>query len=188
MEFFNLSLIAFLLFILHDLNTIKFKKNILGHSHWLGVLILALACIGAIKISLIDESISLTRTMIASSFGLAFILLMVETMVFQSPKQRGIYQMCRHPELIWFVGIYLSIIFAVGSTLIMTLAEFAVLLMIGYSIFREKVIYPILLEDYQEYKKVPFIIPNKISLINAFTKDVKVNRRRKIVNIKFGNK
>lgn len=190
MLFFNLSFLAFIFFLIYDLNAVKFKKNLLNYSAGVGAILLGLACMGAIKYSLIDESISLTRTILASSSGLAFLWLMVETLVGKSPKEDGMYKMCRHPELIWFLGFYLSIFWAVGGDLIMTLGEFSIVLVGIFSYFREKKVYPILLGDYyQEYKsEVPYVIPNRESIMNAFTKNEKINKNRKIININFGGK
>ncbi len=109
--------------------------------------------------------------------GGIFFVLLVYTLFFSLPvkasynapgqKRRvctqGVYALCRHPGVLWFVGLYLCL-WAGGGLPLWEAAVFSatnILLVL----FEDVCVFPALLMGYESYKHfTPFLLPNRRSI------------------------
>lgn len=166
-----LGIIAFFLFFLHDWNDWKGKENTLPIWFPAGVLCLV---VGTFLLSHTGEApFSGWVRVLFLALGLLFLCLIIYTLFFALPatasyakpgeerpvETRGVYALCRHPGVLWFIGLFLCLWAAAGVPL------FAVFFFSGLNIllvaFEDCWVFPQKLQGYQNYKRsTPFLLPN----------------------------
>ena len=166
------GIVGFCLFIVFDLNKIKWQKPLLNGFFALGGLLLILSTALCIVPELGDFSpgmfsaLSLLGLLLSGAaliYALFFALPFEDT--YKDSKSLplvsgGIYGLCRHPGfwpfLLMYVFLWLSF---GGEPLLWAMLVFPLCNLI-YIIIQDKYIFPLYIAGYDDYKKsVPFLIP-----------------------------
>lgn len=175
--------LAFLLFILYDLAQVgvfgKWFHSMMRLCFLFGFVFLAFSTIYTAGLSLVAlASWKLHAVFFLCCAGCFFVLL-IYTLFFALPFQKtyvaqdvghkvcaqGMYALCRHPGVLWFVGFYFSLWFALGGVHLFCMALWYSCLNLCYVIFQDRYTFPKIFFDYAHYKQqVPFLIPNRKSV------------------------
>lgn len=179
MIFIILGVAAYIFFVLYDINCIVFKNKLLYCGFFTGLILLAAATGGIIVTSRKLIVLKSFRVVIFGTFAVLFLLLLMYTLFFALPFkdtyletegphkvcQSGVYALCRHPGVLWFIGFYLFLGLALDLSLLFTAAIILSILDILYVIFQDRWTFVKNFVDYGEYKKItPFLLPNLKSL------------------------
>lgn len=164
---------AFLLMLLGDINDAVLGRRLLRLCFPIGLIMLA-AATGA-RITL--KGANLTWSILA----VAFLLLLLYALFGSFPVKEayatqdtgrqvcdsGFYAMCRHPGVLFFAGLYISLHFAVALPLADALIYTGLDLLLAFA--EDVWIFPKTIGGYGEYKKrVPFIIPRADGIKKIF--------------------
>jgi len=157
---------AFLLFFLGDYNDWRLSNPVLKLCFPVGLIMLAAATAVGI---FAGEGIKRILLIIPS---VVFLALLVYTLFFAIPVNQsyisqhngrsvcntGQYALCRHPGVLYFFGLYICLYF-MGIVSLAALVIFCALDLL-LVIFEDVLVFPDVLEGYEQYKKeVPFLIP-----------------------------
>jgi protein-S-isoprenylcysteine O-methyltransferase Ste14 len=188
MPYIIMGSLAFLLFILYDVNSVTGNYGLLRGGFSLGCLLLAAATAGIVLTSVSEtagagmtgETAAVTaRTVIFAAAAFLFLILLVYTLFFAIPFKEtyikpnrqpalctiGVYALSRHPGVLWFTGFYFSLWLAFSGSLLLTAAVLFSLLNLFYIILQDRWVFPKVFADYADYKKTtPFLIPDCPSL------------------------
>jgi protein-S-isoprenylcysteine O-methyltransferase Ste14 len=120
MIYIILGVFAFLLFGLYDINSIIMKKKIINCCFFAGSFLILIATSGILFTSWDRIEPDPVRISFFGFWALLFFCLLIYTLFFAlpfqstyledtSPKvcQSGVYALCRHPGVLWFIGFYL---------------------------------------------------------------------------------
>ena len=170
-----LGCLSFLLFVLGDLNSVNWGVRALRPCFLPG------ACCWRVP----RRRCSSPRAHVSCSpraapgwpvFGRSVLLLLVYSLFFALPFQqtyleeaaerraydRGVYALCRHPGVLWFILFYLCCWLARGSDALFWAWVLFSLLNVGYIVLQDLYIFPRTFGNYGEYRKTtPFLIPNR---------------------------
>lgn len=172
--------ISFLFFALSDLNEVRFQRKILLYAFPIGCVTLAAATLLLFAFKPADLTVSASFHLLAGILAVFnFILLIVSLIVVwrrpelqksiasnkKIPFDRGLYAMCRHPGVLFFIFFYAFLALALErSTLLMAGGWFSVLNLV-YSLWQDHFILPKLLINYDGYhSRTPFLIPTADSM------------------------
>lgn len=159
------GIVAFFLFALGDINDAYIKKPALKPLFNAGMILLVISTVCSLSIKLSVKLVWLIP-------GAVCLIYLVKALYFSFPAKEtyfdapgekdvvdtGLYSMCRHPGVLFFAGLYLCLSFGAGLPLEMSVIY--IILNLLLAAFEDKIIFPISLSGYEEYKKwVPFIIP-----------------------------
>lgn len=166
---------GFLLFFLSDWNDLRWRKKGLRFCFPLGAALLAAATAAACWRGTAPADGGLRAG--AGVLALVFLALEVYALFFALPpkasyaapgerretRASGVYALCRHPGVLFFVPLYLCLWLAFGLPLPhVTLYALLDVLLVVYEDF---CVFPAVLEGYGDYRKqAPFLIPNSASL------------------------
>jgi len=179
MIYITIGVLAFLLFIIYDINSIIMKNKYLNSCFFLGFLLLAAATIGIVITSWDLIIIDLLRMGIYGTLAAIFLFLLIYTLFFALPFkntyvetksnpevcQNGIYALCRHPGVLWFMGFYIFFGLALKVPLLISAAVIFSVLNLFYVIFQDQWTFMKIFGNYDTYKlDTPFIIPNLKSI------------------------
>lgn len=179
MPYILMGSLAFLLFIIYDINSVTVNYRLLRGGFFLGCLLLAAATAGIVSASVSEMTELAGRTAIFTAFACIFLILLVYTLFFAIPFQgtyikpdqrpeictTGVYALSRHPGVLWFIGFYFSLWLALSGPLLLAAAILFSLLNLFYIILQDRWIFMKIFAGYGGYKKtVPFLIPNYRSL------------------------
>jgi protein-S-isoprenylcysteine O-methyltransferase Ste14 len=169
------SCMAFALFFLGDYNDWKLGKPVLRFCFPCGFILLAVATVFGCNSA--ETGNSLLVRVIFGVFAAIFLALEVYTLFFALPAKdayaeqekgrractTGVYSICRHPGVLWFIGLYFCLWGAFGLSLFS--AALCSALNILLIIFEDIFVFPATLSGYAEYKKTtPFLIPTLKSI------------------------
>lgn len=175
--------LGFLLFFVYDVNSLKWQSSILSQLFFVGCFLVLLSTTGAVYHYREDIVVNFLGIFLWIPMILIFMSLLIFTLFFALPfdstylkneKRRlvytkGMYALCRHPGVLWFIGLYFSLYFLTGNTTIFLMAVILSFMNIVYVIFQDVWTFPKLFIDYDEYtKSTPFIIPNFGSINRMF--------------------
>ena len=177
--FIFLGSMAFLLYVLYDINSVKWNNKVLRCGFWGGTIVLAVATINVVLQN--KERIDYAKGSAALLFGIAtiFFVLLIYTLFFALPfedtyvkesSQRlayteGVYALCRHPGVLWFIGFYLFLGWGLGCREASTFGIVVSFWNVLYVVFQDKYSFPLTFNNYREYQKqTPFLIPNRRSI------------------------
>ena len=173
------GVVAFCLFLVYDINSIKGNSKILKSMFLTGVLILAAATGLLLSSEWKTGSFSVIRTAGFMIVALVFLILLVYTLFFALPFTEtyisdsgkpkvcmtGVYGMCRHPGFLWFLGMYACFALAIPTSAVIWGSAIFCLCNLVYIIVQDKWTFPNFFDDYNHYKEVvPFLIPNRNSI------------------------
>lgn len=170
--------LSFVLFGLYDINCVLWKNKFLHFFFLFGVMGIFISTTSAIW-----SFRSLIFTNFEQQFGwfmlaLLFMSLLIHALFFALPFEKtyvkdvpqkvhaeGVYALCRHPGVLWFFGLYVSLYLWIEQPLILVMAITFSLFNFVYIIFQDLWTFPNLFIDYDDYKrKVPFLIPTPMSI------------------------
>ena len=170
---------AFFIFFIYDINSVVFKRKVLHGCFFAGFILLIAATAGIIITYRNLIRIDVFRMATFGLFALLFFLLLIYTLFFALPfkstyieteesnkaYKSGVYALCRHPGVLWFMGFYVFLGLALDIPLLMTASIIFSLLNILYVIFQDRWTFMKIFDDYDEYKKdTPFLLPNYKSI------------------------
>lgn len=175
--------LGFLFFFIYDVNSLKWQSSLLNQFFFVGCLLVLFNTSGAVyyyREDIVVNSVAIVFwiPMILTSF-----ILLIYTLFFSLPFDstylrhekerhvytRGMYALCRHPGVLWFIMLYFSLYFLTGKTTIFIMAIVLSVMNIAYVIFQDIWTFPKLFIDYEEYtNSTPFIIPNFSSINRMF--------------------
>jgi len=179
MSFIIIGSLAFLLFIVYDINSVTVNFRLLRGGFLLGCLLLAGATAGIVSLSVMEVTELTGRIAIFSALACVFLALLVYTLFFAIPFKdtyiksngspvtcsTGVYALSRHPGVLWFTGFYFSLWLALSGPLLLLAAILFSFLNLLYIILQDRWVFMKTFADYAEYKKTtPFLIPNRRSL------------------------
>lgn len=164
------------LFLLYDVNQIRWKRSALNALFFLSLLLMAgmtgAACFGG-------GSLQVVRLVPGGLCAALFFALLLYTLFFAIPfgasyldnaggrlvYRRGMYALCRHPGVLWYAGFYFGLYWAFGGVPLLTLAVAGTVLDVLYAAFQDVWTFPRMFADYGTYKReTPFLLPNGASL------------------------
>ncbi len=166
--------LAFAGFFLGDYNDWRWSHPFLRGCFPLSLLLLSVVtvmqCIRAPK------ALPLPVRLIGGACGLVFLGLLIYTLFFALPAKEayaqqetgrkacthGVYALCRHPGVLWFIGLYLSLGLCFGLPLRTTLLYSALNILLV--LFEDRCVFPSQLQGYEAYRQTtPFLIPTPSS-------------------------
>ena len=174
-----LGILAFLLFIIYDINSIVMKYRFINSCFFVGLALLMFATVGIIVISWDFIKFDIIRIGAYGTLSVISFLLLIYTLFFALPFQdtyvdiesphkvcqSGVYALCRHPGVLWFSGFYIFLGLALDISLLFIAACIFSLLNLLYVVFQDQWTFMQLFDDYKSYKKnTPFLIPNLKSI------------------------
>jgi len=175
MIYILMGILAFLLYIAYDINSVTVKNNIINSFFFLGSFLIIAATAGIIIKSFHDIKWDLGWMSIFEIFTLIFLILLIYTLFFALPfsetyvksnttpkvYQDGIYALCRHPGVLWFMGFYFFLWLTLKIPLLLLARIIFSCCNLMYIVFQDRWTFTRVFEDYNDYKKLtPFIIPN----------------------------
>lgn len=178
------GLVSFLLFVIYDINQVKWKRGFLNSMFLIGTIGLFASTLWLLITSkvLLEGDTGQIVTLIISG---GFFLLLFYTLFFALPFSntyiaskenslkkvcdRGMYGICRHPGFIWFAAAYIMLAFGIQNTAASTTVAVFIICNFLYVIFQDRWTFPHIFEEYETYKQnVPFLIPTVGSLKSSF--------------------
>jgi protein-S-isoprenylcysteine O-methyltransferase Ste14 len=170
---------GFILLFIYDINSVIWKNRILHRLFFIGCMFLLLSTLGIMWRFRGPLTDSFMENPVWLGSALAFAGLLVHSLFFALPFEKtyihdgaerkvhteGVYALCRHPGVLWFIGLYASLYFMVKEPLM--LAESLVLCFwnVIYIVFQDRWTFPRTFHDYGDYADAaPFLIPNKSSI------------------------
>lgn len=174
---FYIGCLSFVLFAAGDWNDVRFCSKPLKFCFAAGFALLTVSTVFLIAENSVFGLFSLSFRALFALFAAVFFVLLIHSLFFALPfgktyvepgaKNRvcdvGVYALCRHPGVLWFLFLYLCLWIAGGLPLYVALT-FSTLNFL-YAVLQDKFVFPVLLEGYNEYKAgTPFIIPSVRSL------------------------
>lgn len=169
---------GFFLYLIYDINSVKWKNPIMQKFFCIGSL-----CVIASTVWMMMASRNAGRmkpiVWISVLAGILFFALLIYTLFFALPFEdtylkesgkrmaytEGMYGLCRHPGVLWFAGLYLCLWGISGSLSQGIFFIFMILCNVFYVIFQDLWTFPQTFINYAEYKrKTPFLIPNRESI------------------------
>lgn len=179
MSYLLMGCLAFLFFVLYDINSITVNNLLLRGGFFIGCFLLIGATGGIVSSTLTNMMWYSSRLLIFVPFAAFFLFLLIYTLFFAIPFEAtyikssappktctaGFYALSRHPGVLWFIGFYLSLWLALSGTLLLLAGVAFSLLNLLYVMLQDRWILMKTFPDYGDYKKTtPFLIPNYRSL------------------------
>jgi len=174
MPYILIGTLAFLFFMLYDINSVTVNNKILRGGFFTGCFLLIAATGGIISFTLTGMMWDTARILIFIPLAILFLFLLIYTLFFAIPFEdtyinssappktctTGFYALSRHPGVLWFMGFYFSLWLALSGSLLLLAGILFSLLNIFYVILQDRWIFMKIFSDYSEYKKTtPFLIP-----------------------------
>jgi protein-S-isoprenylcysteine O-methyltransferase Ste14 len=181
MIFIYLGIIAFIFMFLYDFYTLRNERR---KKSFFGIIGLTLFICSAIMLIVFSTKIIFPIPIvilallvsIISCFLLAYSLFLELpfTKTYANEKHNdglvvtGTYALCRHPGVIWFGILFVSLFFLTGAILLIPATIIWTSADILYVYIQEKYIFPRMFNDYDAYiKATPMIIPDRQSIIKC---------------------
>jgi protein-S-isoprenylcysteine O-methyltransferase Ste14 len=179
MHYIIVGVFSFILYFLYDYNSVTWKNPGIHRFFFSGSVILVIA---TFKLIFDLRQYIKIGVQAAPHWLFSFILfagLLIYTLFFSLPFDttyvqksekrkvytKGMYAICRHPGILWFIGMYFSLYLLTGHPLVLGVATVWSMLNILYVIFQDRWVFPRTFEDYSAYQEsTPFVIPNLVGL------------------------
>lgn len=164
---------AFVLFILYDLNQIT--KNYFWVRPFFGIGCILLAC-STVVLSLTggEYRLPVFLKFVFGGIAFCFFVLLIYSLFFALPFEKtyitgnlkgsvydkGLYALCRHPGVLFFIGFYFFYWLSIGSVLLLWAAVLYSVLNLLYILIQDRFSFPRIFSNYDVYKcGTPFLIP-----------------------------
>ncbi|NLV15695.1 MAG: hypothetical protein GXY50_00605 [Syntrophomonadaceae bacterium] len=184
MTFLVLGCLAFVFFYIFDLNKLFSWHKRLNIFFAIGIAVLAVSTVGALfsgprlfefsfAIRLLWGSLSIITLLLVPYtlfFALPFTQTYLETANQNTVIDTGMYALCRHPGVLWFLLFYLFLWLTSGKALVLWGGLLWTLMDIIHVYVQDRWVFPKIIIGYDQYKdKVPFLIPDRNSIRQAIT-------------------
>ena len=171
--------LSFFLFILYDINQVTKNYGCIRPFFAAGFLLLACSTVMLPFCSSPGLVFPGAARLFFGIVALAFLALLIYSLFFALPFQKtylhgaekspvysgGVYALCRHPGVLWFIGFYLFYSLFFGSRLLFWAWLVFSAWNLLYVWLQDRFFFPRLFSDYQLYQKsTPFLIPNYQSI------------------------
>ncbi len=173
-----LGCFAFLLFFLSDLNDCCIRRRPLAVCFPLGGLLLSVATV--LSCHRHPSPLPLPVKGVGLVFGTVFFLLLLKALFFSMPASEayveqetgraatteGLYALCRHPGVLFFIPLYLCLSVTFG----LPYRESAIYSVLNFLliVFEDAYVFPRVLSGYDAYKKTtPFLIPRPRGIVHC---------------------
>ena len=166
------GLLSYILFFVYDYNSIKKNVKIIKSFFMLGTLINISSTVVFSVISF--KNSNLASIIISSIFVFFFLFLEIYSLFFaidfketyiENSKERkaytkGMYSLCRHPGVLWYILLFISLGFLINNLDIIPFYIMMIVFNVLYIVYQDYYIFPKTFVNYKEYKKeTPFLIP-----------------------------
>lgn len=184
-----LGVLGFVAFYIYEVNQIVWQTKTLKSSFVVGCCLIIIST----TLTAINANIVLTLSSLVTWIGIVgalfFAVLLLYTLFFAIPFVESyvdqfekryvytdkVYSLCRHPGVLWFIGLYGTLVILFPTSQMIYLSLILVLMNLGYILLQDVWSFPRLFSDYETYKKsTPFLIPS----IQSMTKTIKSYKRR----------
>jgi len=171
--------LGFVFFIVYEFNNISLHNRVLKSFFAVGCFLIIFS---TIQISILESpSFYLPiyqKVIVILGLFISFVLL-IYTLFFAIPLKEtyinlmtcdkvadyGIYALCRHPGVLWFITFYIFYWLFTGINLILWAGTLFSVLNLIYIVIQERYIFNHLFKDYSLYQNcTPFLIPNPSSI------------------------
>lgn len=170
--------LAFILFLVFDINKIKYFYKPLNFCFAAGLLILTICTSNILFGNYEGRQVSYLWKIIWSFMAFLTLMLGFSSLFLFIPFKRtyteveqskvittGAYGLCRHPGVFCFILFYLFLWLASGKTMMLWAGIIWNTMNVLYVYVQDKWIFPKMLIGYEHYQAtVPFLIPNKDSI------------------------
>ncbi len=175
MVYLSIGVIGFVFYYLYDVNSIIWKTRSLHVTFILGTVLQILATIGLI----LENREHFTFNLLWIITGLYNLTLLVYSLFFALPfdetyikeshekkvYQKGVYGLCRHPGVLFYLGAYISLALLFKTTMVSIAVIVWSFLNVIYIVIQDYWTFPHIFTDYASYKlETPFLVPSKKSL------------------------
>jgi protein-S-isoprenylcysteine O-methyltransferase Ste14 len=168
------AILPFLMFILYDINSVKWGIAGLRLLFFAGSVLIVINTIAIIVNNYSEHSVEflylapaclcLLMLMYALFFALPFQETYASGKNPSSLCRTGLYAMCRHPGALWFAGFYLFLSLMFPSRGLVLFSVLSCACNFLYVAFQDDWSFPRTFSDYRGYKKeVPFLLPTRSS-------------------------
>lgn len=182
------GVVGFIMLYVYEMNQILWQKSFFKFFFTGGFILIFGSTLFAFisDLSEISNGVQLITGII---LFIIFLYLLIYTLFFAIPFKESyveqfenrtvykekMYALSRHPGVLWFVGLYGSLVLIIPTDLMIILCVVLSLLNIVYIFIQDFWSFPKLFVDYKEYKKgTPFLIPS----INSVKKSIQSYRRK----------
>ena len=167
-----LGVAAYLLYYIYDINSVKWKKRFIRSFFLIGSIFLVSSTIYHLYLNWHLDNLIYRHAFLILILG--FLGLLIYTLFFAIPFKetyvdennmrlaytKGMYALCRHPGMIWYTFLYLSIWGFNWNLRGGIFFGVVTILDLIYIILQDYYIFPRTFSNYADYKKkVPFLIP-----------------------------
>ena len=165
--------IGFILFFLYDWNRVFWKHKWMSGFFWVGCLCQIMAGISFVikawrgqddgwLIFMAAAGVCLIGLIYTLFFALPFDSTYCQEADQNKVCRTGIYGVCRHPGIWWFLGCFLCLGFACKDGTVLMYGIGLSILNLLYAWYQDKWIFPQEFSDYRDYQKeIPFLLPKR---------------------------
>ncbi|XMB85332.1 hypothetical protein RJG79_07840 [Mycoplasmatota bacterium WC44] len=177
-----IGIVGFVLLFIYEANQILWRKSFLKTFFTSGFV-----CIITATFIMALDGLSVIHVLSSSFFVgvfcfIIFFVLLIYTLFFSIPftasyveqfQQRSVYTqkmyaLSRHPGVLWFIGVYWSLVLLFPTQSMIVLAVVLSTLNLVYVLIQDVWSFPKLFVDYQQYKNTtPFLIPSIKSILKT---------------------
>lgn len=177
-----LGSIGFLCCFLYDINSITRNYGILKNCFFVGMIWIVCGTVGMFRNGWSEMMTSPVRTVIFGVLACVMAAGLIYTLFFALPFEdtyikenqkraaytEGVYALCRHPGVLWFIGLYLCIWGMIFTREVLVDVMIYCCWNFAYIVLQDRVIFPQTFWNYREYQKTtPFLLPNRKSILRC---------------------
>lgn len=182
MIYIIIGVIAFIFLYIFDINKIYKIHKFLNIFFALGVLLISASTLGILFGNFEKTNTPPHLSIVFGILSASCFILMIYSLFFALPFNKtyitgenpdkvtdsGMYAVCRHPGVIWFMLFYLFLWLSSGINLMFWAFLIWTIMDIIHVMIQDKYFFPKTLKGYSEYKKTtPFLIPSFLSIKKA---------------------
>ena len=178
-----LGCLAFVLYLLYDINSYRWQRKAPRSFFLTGTVLLSAAAVIDIRAAwkaaaftgigdallLILSALSFAALVYSLFFALPFDETYAQQQNGRCVYDKGVYALCRHPGILCFFAVYLLLgLAALPYAGLLLRGLLFSLLNLAYAWFQDKITFPKTFSNYHDYQKqTPFLIPTKASIHSA---------------------
>ena len=186
-----LGTFGFLLYFIYDINSVLWKNTLLKKLFAAGSICVVMSAAWCLWDGLKKGTAAPGICAACAAGSLVFLILLVYTLFFALPFEEtyvkesgvrlayteGVYALCRHPGVLWFVGLFFCLWGMTGEFIRGTYFAGMIFWNYLYIVFQDLWTFPRTFSNYGEYKHTtPFLLPNPDSIRACFRRKPKVDR------------
>ena len=171
--------IAFLLYVLYDINSVKWNRKLLHYGFFLGTVLLVITTTGVVLQNTKHIENIKGSSILLLGIATIFFVLLIYTLFFALPFDKtyqnesekrmayteGVYALCRHPGVLWFIRFYMFLAWGMNSREVMSYGIIISIWNVLYVILQDCYSFPLTFINYRSYQKeTPFLIPTRKSI------------------------